>query len=495
MHHALIFNVHNVGLKRASGAHRIASFLRENEWDVEVVDYTDAWDIEELKEFSKSRISSKTVFIGFSIFFYYWPDKMVEFAQWIKKEFPWVKTVIGGQSKQIINTAGIDYYVHGYGEYAILELVKSMLGNSNANIRFDSLYFGTKKVITANHAYPAFPMKSLRIKYEDRDDIQPWEWLTMEFARGCIFNCPYCNFPVLGVREDHTRTAEDFEAEFIENYERWGVKHYYIADETFNDYSEKITKYADIVAKTNIKPYFSGFLRADLLVARPQDWDPLIALGAFGHFYGIETMNYESSKVIGKGMATERLQSGLSEIRRYFKSKGPYRGSMGIVVGLPHETIESQMNTFKWLDKNWAGESTHVWPLEIPINPKDDVLSKMSKDYKKYGYRESNIMPEEIPAELFEFGHSESRIKHINNTLIWENDNMSFRDACKIADQWNLEAFQKKRDIGISMFTIGDYIYPDLDINHILATKKISDWPDNRTSPREREYINKKLGK
>lgn len=495
MNHALIFNVHNMGLKRASGAHRIASFLREHEWDVEVIDYIESWTLEELKELSKSRITSKTVFVGFSIFFYHWPDKMSEFLTWFKKEYPNVKTVMGGQSRQIMSTVGIDYYVHGYGEYAILELVKSMVGNTNANISFDPLFFGSKKVITANHSYPAFPMKSLKIKYEARDDIQPWEWLTMEFARGCIFNCPYCNFPVLGVKEDHTRTAEDFEEEFKENFDRWGVKHYYVADETFNDYSAKIQKYSEVVAKTNISPYFSGFIRADLLVARPQDWAPLADMGFFGHFYGIETMNYETSKVIGKGMPAEKMQKGLLEARKYFKSRGPYRGGIGIVIGLPHETVESQMRTLKWMDDNWAGESIHVWPLEIPINPKDDVLSKMSKDYKKYGYRESKVMPEEIPDELFAFGHSESRVKHINNSLIWENDNMTFRDACKISDQWNLETFQKKRDVGISQFTIGDYIYPDLDINHILSTKKISDWPDNQTWDREREYIKRKLSK
>ena len=71
-------------------------------------------------------------------------------------------------------------------------------------------------------------MKSLRIKYEDRDDLQPWEWLTIECARGCIFQCPYCNFPILGVREDHTRSANDFESEkgweIIETY-GWKVVH------------------------------------------------------------------------------------------------------------------------------------------------------------------------------------------------------------------------------------------------------------------------------
>ena len=191
---------------------------------------------------------------------------MDRFVAWLKQEYPNIKTVVGGQSRAIMRTQNIDYYVHGYGEVAMLELVKAMVGNTNANLIFDPLFFGSKKVITANKAYPSFPMKSLSIKYEERDDIQPWEWLTMEFARGCIFKCTYCNFPILGVKEDHTRTAEDFESDVRENYDRWGVKNYYVADETFNDYSEKIVKYANVVDKLDFKPVFTGFMRADLLI-------------------------------------------------------------------------------------------------------------------------------------------------------------------------------------------------------------------------------------
>jgi len=495
MHHALIFNVHNLALRRPSGGYRIASFLREHDWDVEVVDYLESWQLDELKEFVRSRVNNNTVFFGFSCFFYNWHNHLNDLIDWTKKEYPHIKMVVGGQSKKIMQTKNIDYYVQGYGEYAILELVKSIIGNTSKGLNFDPLYFGSKRVITANHSYPAFPLKSLRIKYEDRDDLQPWEWLTVEFARGCIFKCPYCNFPVLGVREDHTRSAEDFEIEMRENWERWGIKNYYVADETFNDYTEKIVKYANVVEKINFNPIFSGFIRADLLVARSEDWDPMIKIGFFGHFYGIETMNYQSAKVIGKGMDPSKLQQGLIDIKKYFSDRGPYRGAMGIVVGLPYETIESQMKTFKWIDDHWQGEAAHVWPLEIPIDPAEDVLSVLSKEYQKYGYRPSDKMPQQIPQELFSFGHSESRIKHINSTLIWENDNMSYADACKIADDWNLAVYKREKNVGISMFTFGDYSYPDLNLEEMLKIKHLWDWPDNRTGPREREYIERKLNR
>jgi hypothetical protein len=495
MNHALIFSVHSMGVRRPPGPYRIASFLREHEWDVEVIDYTLQWDEEQLKELVKSRVTSQTVFFGFSCFFYYWTEQMDNFVSWLKQNYPNVKTVLGGQSRAIMRTENIDYYIHGYGEMAILELTKAMIGNTNSKLIYDPLFFGSKKVITANHAYPAYPMKSLSIKYEDRDDIQPWEWLTMEFTRGCVFKCAYCNFPILGVKEDHTRTAEDFESDVKENYERWGVKNYYVADETFNDYSEKIFKYADVANKLNFETLFTGFVRADLLIARPQDWEAMANLGFYGHFYGIESMNKATVKAIGKGMDPEKVKAGLLDIKKYFSSKGPYRGSIGIVVGLPYETVQSQFETFDWLAKNWAGESSHVWPLEIPLDPKQDVMSTLSQNYGKFGYRESDKMPNEIPKEVLAMGQEESRITHINKCLVWENDNMSFADACKIADDWTLRAIRNEIDVGIGMFAFGDFTYPDVPVEHILKNKKMGDPVDNDISSRVKEYIIRKLNR
>jgi len=37
--------------KRSAGAHRIATFLRENDWDIEVLDFWPSWTKEELFEF------------------------------------------------------------------------------------------------------------------------------------------------------------------------------------------------------------------------------------------------------------------------------------------------------------------------------------------------------------------------------------------------------------------------------------------------------------
>ena len=40
-------------IKRAPGAHKIATHLRREGWDVEVLDFVQSWTLEELQEFSR----------------------------------------------------------------------------------------------------------------------------------------------------------------------------------------------------------------------------------------------------------------------------------------------------------------------------------------------------------------------------------------------------------------------------------------------------------
>ena len=88
----------------------------------------------------------------------------------------------------------------------------------------------------------------------------------METSRGCRFACSYCNFPILGVKGDYTRSQECFERNIKENYDEWGVTEYIITDDTFNDYIPKIQKYGDVVQSLSFEPNFTGYVRS-----RPHD--------------------------------------------------------------------------------------------------------------------------------------------------------------------------------------------------------------------------------
>jgi len=319
MNHALIFSIHNAIPHRPMGPHRIASYLREQDWDVEVIDFALKWSLDQLKELAKSRITSETKFLGLSCWFGHWDDVATQFCDWIKQQWPNVKLIYGSMTYPSFQCKSIDYYVIGYGEKAMLELARSFTGNGN-KIAFDPRWFGDKKLIVANETYPAFPMPSLLVKYEDRDYIESWEWLTTELSRGCKFSCAFCNFPILGVKEDHSRSDQDFDYQIRDAYERFGVSNYYVADETINQDKEMLRRYANVSDKFNFNVRMHGFIRADLLVNNEDTWDLLLKIGVKGHHYGIETFNKKSGAVIGKGMNPAKLQEGLLKVKKCFRN-------------------------------------------------------------------------------------------------------------------------------------------------------------------------------
>ena len=331
------------------------------------------------------------------------------------------------------------------------------------------------------------------IKYEDRDFIKSTEWLTIEFGRGCKFKCPYCTYPILGVKGDYTRNATDAFNQLAETYNKYGITNYFVADETFNDSTDRIKKFADIVEQLDFNPWFSGFIRADLLVSRQGDWEHLGRMGFSGQFYGIETMNYQTAKAIKKGMDPERLMPGLLDAKKYFIThhKNRYRGTIAQIFGLPYETKETISNALKWLENNWQGEAVMVSPLEIPTDSKIDVLSELSINWKEYGY--SEYLGSEIKAKHYTISQG-----HMNSKMIWKNDNMNYYEALKIADDWKIKS-EQDRVFGIPGFALDYATNYGVSIDQALAIR-----PDPLTKESFQKhltgiqhnikyYINKKL--
>jgi radical SAM superfamily enzyme YgiQ (UPF0313 family) len=442
--------------KRTGGAHRIATYLRERDWDIEVLDFLMGWKLDQLKEFTRSRVTNKTVFLGFGGTFPIWSETLEQYFQWVKEKYPNLKIIAGGQISNVYKIDA-DWYVDGFGERALEALLKHITGTSSEPLKYQ-LGINGRKVIKGNMDYPSFPMKSLKIKYEDRDFILADETLVTELGRGCIFNCAFCNFPILGVKEDHSRDAEDLYEELKDNYDRFGVTKYTIADETVNDYSEKLEKFAKVIKRLDFKPRMFGFARADLLVSRKKDWDTCIEMGFVGHHYGIESTNPKSLKVIGKGMHPDKLLPGLLEVKDYFRKNSTYKGQVSLIAGLPYETKDSLHKTLKWFRENWKTENVMLFPLYIPKNDGRDSASKLSGDWGKYNYRETKLDLYPRIRELFkelptQYGVGEALLEHTG--MSWENDEWNIFDA--MMEVGNFYANGYADTYGPVMWSLGEY--------------------------------------
>ena len=395
--HAIIFGgvidyYHHESIKRAPGAHRIATHLRREGMDVEVVDFVQSWTSQQLKDFFINRVRKDTVFVGVSATFNVNGFESLEkFLSWLKVKYPDIPVVAGTQSYYNASDLPIDWLLHGYGEVAISALVRH-LTNIGTDLKYES--HGNYNYINATKHYDATKLRDFTIDYEERDFIAPQEVLTIELGRGCIFNCGFCTLLHRNIKGDHSRTEDNLYDELLRNYETWGTTHYTFSDETVNDYTEKLYRYSKVITKLPFRPRFGGYIRGDLLVSRPEDWDMIWDLGLDSHFYGIESFNREAAKKVGKGMETGRLQDGLLAFRDHFNDKGFYRGHINLIAGLPGDNPDTLNSTAGWLETHWwPHDSAFMNPLWIPteVAREYDETNNFAKDPEKWGYTKTTI--------------------------------------------------------------------------------------------------------
>jgi len=96
---------HGKSIKRATGAHRIASFLRQHGYEIDVLDYATYFSEEELYDYLLKNITTKTKFIGFSGTFFIAFPSLINVSKRIKKKYPKAaKTVdmVAGDLKKVM---------------------------------------------------------------------------------------------------------------------------------------------------------------------------------------------------------------------------------------------------------------------------------------------------------------------------------------------------------------------------------------------------------
>lgn len=426
--HAIIFGGwHTPGEvydNRSPGTYRIAHVCRNLGWEIETIDYIYHWGENELLDLLTRIINKKnSKWIGIS---YNWllsfSNELKNLILKIKNRYPHIKFIVGGQAPYNIDL-DCDWYIFGYAEDAIKAVLDFEYSNGpkpKCEKIFNGLY------IDAIRDYPAIYSKKYEITYVENDFMNSQDVVSLELARGCKFKCNFCNYPFIGFREDTSTDEESLYRELNENYQRWGIKTYVIVDDTYNDRIEKIIKLRNVVKRLDFEIDFSAFIRTDLLATNPDTIKILAESRIWMHYYGIETFNHSSGKIIGKGMDPNRIKDTLLNTKDYMLSNiTAYRGSIGLIAGLPKETIDSLEDTYKWCNDYWKDQHWLFWPLVITKS--QNSLSAFGKDLKKFGYQECT---EPVENNLHIFNH-----KNDNNIVIWKNDITNFIDMVKWCDK------------------------------------------------------------
>ena len=318
-------------------------------------------------------------------------DELSLIKESVLKRSPKCKFVIGGgravmghfNSEDLPYVSSgpyIDCYIEGYADTSVVKWTKYLEGK-NPFIQLKKNLDGSSR-IDDDHKASTFDYNNHKFTWDDRDLVNRGEALPMEIARGCIFKCNFCAYPLNGRKKlDYLKDPAIILDQLEENYDRFGTTKYWFLDDTFNDSPEKLEiLYNQVFSKLKFKLNFNAYMRLDLMNAHPHTIDLLHASGVGGFSLGIESLNYESNKSIGKGISRDKIISTLQKIKD--TCTNAYVDAQ-FIMGLPHDTEASI--------RSWVTEVlTPEFPLtQAKVHPLSLTSFKVvqniwTSDFEKY---------------------------------------------------------------------------------------------------------------
>ena len=488
-------------MTKSVGTYRVATELRKAGFQVAVLNHLSMFTVDELKHIITNMISDHTLFVGINNFFYadlskvsykdgiFWvpADQGTflphgkhfnkEIKQLIKTANPNCKIVLGGpNATDHVYTNDFDFVVAGYAEISIVNLAKHLL---NPSVTLEKSYKSIHGPVIVNDSKAeGFDFVESDTVYHNDDVVLPGETLVLEIARGCIFSCAFCSYPLNGKKKlDYIRSKERIRDELMRNYQKFRVTRYIFSDDTFNDSPEKCQMIYEISKTLPFKLEWWAYLRLDLLRAHPQTIEWLIEGGLRSAFFGIETLHPQAGTAIGKGGGRDQLFSVVQQIKEKYGNLVSLHGSF--IFGLPHEDIDSMKKTGDFLlsDQNPL-DTWNIQPLTIRPSNKtysNDFLSDIDKNFSKYGY-------EDCGADFFSSQPKNMFAKHPNGFMMWKNQYTDWHAVEELSAAFNIgrTAKQNAKLLGIRAFGLAGL---GLSLDKFLNKEiKSINWDDTKTA-------------
>jgi len=452
------------------GAFKCAHILRKRGYKVLVVNNTNSFTEEELEHLIFLAVGSRTKFVGFSTSFYWvnfdsllQGDKGFEdrIIARIRKRNPNIKIAVGG-AKVHTEFSNKNAYVAvlGFAETSIINLMNHLDNHSSLRNSYKNTHGVTiiDDRLAPGYEFTKDPMVWLP------EDVVNFQILPMETARGCIFKCKFCSYPLNGKKKmDFVKEYDVLREEFLQAYNDFGINKFLVSDDTFNDNVEKLNRIEDTVQSLPVQPMLWSYIRLDLLNRHIATLNTLNNIGIRAMLFGIETLHPKASAEIGKGGPKQPLLDTLELIYNDY----PHIGTHGtFIAGLPYEPKESFMNTMERLVtkdiklNNWTFEA-----FRIQANKGYTFTSEFDKNYEKYGYKDAGFLP----------GSG-----WYNSGLVnWDNGDTTYTEVVKIVEDFQKRASEANTFSVTARWVLGmlQFGISGLDYNKLIRTPaKDLDW-------------------
>lgn len=337
-------------------------------------------------------------------------------AQEIKKSLPDCKLAFCGlhifmyDPRFLEENPLVDYVVEGEYEYTLRDLVRLLSEGQDLSGCLGLYYRKEGKVVhtgkrplIANLDELPWPARHFlpMDKYHDNPGGIPDPCLQVHSSRGCPFQCVFCAWPQImyGDHSYRVRNPVDVVDEIAWCKEKYGIKSFYIDDDTFNIGKPRLLKFAEELKKRNLCLPWAAMARSDTC-----DFDTLEKLrdaGMVAIKYGVESGDQEIVNASGKNLNLETLRKAVKRTKEL-----GVKVHLTFTFGLPGETYETAERTIQLalgLDPDSLQFSlTTPYPGSKFFEMLESKGHLLSKDWDLYdGYNNAVTRTDELgPEEL-----------------------------------------------------------------------------------------------
>lgn len=236
------------------------------------------------------------------------------------------------------------------------------------------VYHNASKKIVENPIVP--------VLYDDYC-LSDTDVLQFEVRLGCKFNCTFCTFEFRNAKDTNDADPDCLYNMFNTAKHRYGITRFSAVDDTFNEDDSKIDLLLNATQRLDYTPTIIGYTRFDILMRKPEQAEKLNRAGFVGHYFGIETLHPEASKLIKKGAHKEQALDFLEYLRKTYPH---WHMCSGYIVGIPLEPVEHILEVMKEIRERQLINSIIPVDLGLYNIPGNEVnYSDFSKDPEKYG--------------------------------------------------------------------------------------------------------------
>jgi radical SAM superfamily enzyme YgiQ (UPF0313 family) len=249
-----------------------------------------------------------------------------------------VKIVAGGPLFRVHqhDFQTVDHIVIGEGEATVKHLV------------YDLIHSNPKSVYKA----PEYPdLTGVPVPLWDLINPNDYSAMSVQYSRGCPFNCEFCDIIIMNGRVPRTKTVEQVLRELDALYEQGWRNSVFIVDDNFIGNKEKVKLLlrAIIEWQNGHGRPFSFYTEASVNLAEEVELMGLMVQAGFNKvFIGLETPSEESLRECGK---SQNLRQNLADSVRTIQNHG-LAVMGGFIIGFDNDPPDIFQRQVNFIQKN-----------------------------------------------------------------------------------------------------------------------------------------------